>query len=150
MALPGGVEGLAYISTKHNDDKRGRPDIEFIFSSGSLISDNGGTVRKGIGITDETYKKTFRPVEGRDSWTIWPMLLHPKSRGYMKLKSKNPWNWPLFYANYFQHEQDLDTIVEGIKMAVELSQTKAFQKYGTYLNHIPLEGKKNKLLIAMR
>jgi len=69
------------------------------------------------------------------------MMLHPKSKGYIKLKSKNPWHWPKFYANYFQNEQDLDTIVEGIKFTIEMSKTNAFQKYGSYLNHLPLKRK---------
>lgn len=83
----------------------------------------------------------YRPVEGRDSWTIIPVVLRPKSRGYVKLKSRNPWNWPLFYTKYFENEQDLDTVVEGIKMAINISQTTAFQKYGSYLNHLPIPGK---------
>lgn len=60
MTLLGGVEGLAYINTKLNDDKRGRPDIEFIFASGSLSTDDGFLLRRGIGIKDNIYKKTYK------------------------------------------------------------------------------------------
>lgn len=70
------------------------------------------------------------------------MLLHPKSRGYMVLQSKDPLVWPKFYANYFQHPKDIDTLVEGVKSALELSKTKGFQKFGSYLNPIPIAGEK--------
>ena len=43
--LPGGVEGLAYVHTKHNDDNFGRPDVEFIFASSAICADAGATVR---------------------------------------------------------------------------------------------------------
>ena len=72
------------------------------------------------------------------------MLLHPKSKGYLKLKSNSPYDWPKFYANYFQDEHDLNTLVEGVKMVVNMSQTKAFQKYGSFLNPFPVSGKKQK------
>lgn len=68
------------------------------------------------------------------------MMMQPKSRGYIKLRSKNPWHWPLFYANYFQDENDLDTIVEGIKLTIQLSQTTALQRYGSELLKEPLPG----------
>ncbi|EEB16960.1 glucose dehydrogenase precursor, putative [Pediculus humanus corporis] len=140
LTLLGGVEGLGYISTKLNDDQRGRPDIEFIFASASIPNDNGLLLRKGIGITDEIYEKTYKPLENRETWTVWPMLLHPKSKGYLKLKSNSPYDWPKFYANYFQDEHDLNTLVEGVKMVVNMSQTKAFQKYGSFLNPFPVSG----------
>lgn len=60
MTLLGAVEGLAYLNTKYNDDVKGRPDIEFIFASASIPNDNGLLLRKGIGITDEVYDKTYK------------------------------------------------------------------------------------------
>lgn len=68
-------------------------------------------------------------------------MLHPKSRGYIALESNDPFAWPKFHANYFHNQQDLDTIVEGIKLVIEMSQTKAFQKFGSYLNPLPVAGK---------
>ncbi|KAK6636429.1 hypothetical protein RUM43_010090 [Polyplax serrata] len=143
MTLLGAVEGLAYLNTKYNDDVKGRPDIEFIFASASIPNDNGQLLRKGIGITDEVYEKTYKPLERRETWTVWPMMLHPKSRGYIALESNDPFAWPKFHANYFHNQQDLDTIVEGIKLVIEMSQTKAFQKFGSYLNPLPVAGCEN-------
>lgn len=60
FTVPGGVEGLAYIHTKYNDDKKGRPDMELIFASGSLIADNGEATRRGIGVTDDIYNTAFK------------------------------------------------------------------------------------------
>lgn len=60
LTLLGGVEGLGYIQTKLNDDARGRPDIEYIFASASMTTDDGAILRKGIGVSDEVYYKTYK------------------------------------------------------------------------------------------
>lgn len=138
-SVPGGVEGIGFVQTKYNTDPS-YPDIEFIFAMGSLASDSGHTVRRGMGITDEVYNQGYKHLEERNTWTIWPMLLLPKSRGRVLLGSRNPLKAPLLYGNYFQDESDLWTLVEGIKMAVNLSRTEPFQRIGSKLNPVPLPG----------
>jgi len=46
-------------------------------------------------------------------------------------------------ANFFADPVDLDRIVEGIKMAIELSKTAAFQRYGSKLLQKPMAGCKH-------
>jgi len=138
LTLPGAVEGLGYIRTRIAKTPLDYPDIELIFAAGSLNSDDGNSVRRGIGVTNEIYNKVFKPINRRDAWTIWPMILKPKSRGWVRLKSKNPLAWPIMYGNYFNDSTDLATIVEGIKFSIELSKATAFQKFNSTLHDIPL------------
>uniref|UniRef100_A0A8D9ALF9 Glucose dehydrogenase [FAD, quinone] n=2 Tax=Cacopsylla melanoneura TaxID=428564 RepID=A0A8D9ALF9_9HEMI len=138
-SIPGGVEGIGFIQTKYNKDPS-YPDIEFIFAIGSLAADSGHTVRRGMGISDECYNQAYKHLEEKNTWTIWPMLLLPKSRGRVLLGSRNPLKSPLLYGNYFEDESDLWTLVEGIKLAVALSRTPPFQKIGSQLNPVPMPG----------
>jgi len=140
LTLAGGVEGLGYIRTKAAQTPYDYPDMELIFASGSLNSDNGRVVRKGIGVTDEVYDTVFKPINSRDAWTIWPMILKPNSRGWVRLKSKNPLAWPVMYGNYFDDPNDLESVVEGIKFSIELSKTAAFRKFNSTLHDIPIPG----------
>ncbi|XP_059474605.1 glucose dehydrogenase [FAD, quinone]-like [Neocloeon triangulifer] len=140
LTLAGGVEGLGYIRTKAADTPLDYPDIELIFASGSLNSDDGRVVRKGLGMTDEVYDAVFKPINSRDAWTVWPMVLKPNSRGWVRLKSNNPLAWPVMYGNYFDDPRDLESIVEGIKFSIKLSGTAAFQRYNSTLHDIPLPG----------
>jgi len=78
LTIPGAVEGLAYISTKHNDDKRNRPDMELIFASGSLTSDRGHTVRGGIGVSQEIYEDTFRFIS-KSNYLINLVYVHQRT-----------------------------------------------------------------------
>nr|XP_018904212.1 PREDICTED: glucose dehydrogenase [FAD, quinone]-like [Bemisia tabaci] len=136
-----GCEGLAYVKTKYDEfPDEDVPDIEFIFVPASLGSDKGLDLRKGMGVTDQIYNSVYKPVEDRDAWSIWPMILYPKSRGEVRLADRNPHSAPLLYARFGTDRRDLDVIVEGIKLAIGLSATKAFQALGSELVTIPIPG----------
>lgn len=61
------------------------------------------------------------------------MLLHPRSKGYLTLKSKNPFHHPLFYPNFFSDERDLDTMVDGIREAIRITSHEVFKSMGVKL-----------------
>lgn len=61
---------------------------------------------------------------------IIPTLIHPKSRGFLKLKDNNPLSHPLIYARYLTHPDDVKILVDGIKLALRLAETKALKAYG--------------------
>uniref|UniRef100_A0A8D8Z3B6 Glucose dehydrogenase [FAD, quinone] n=1 Tax=Cacopsylla melanoneura TaxID=428564 RepID=A0A8D8Z3B6_9HEMI len=132
-----GCEGLGYVRTKYNNYPPGVPDIEYIFVPAGLASEEEkglSLLRKTMGIPDGTFNEIFRGIKNKDAWSIWPMLMYPESRGYVRLKSADPFVYPAVQSNFFQDPLDLLRIVEGIKMVIELSQTKAFQKYKSKLS----------------
>lgn len=133
-----GCEGLAYLKTKYNPFPGDYPDIEFIFTPLSLASDGGVSLRQEMGITDHLYNNVYSSIDRKDSWSIWPMILYPRSRGKILLKDSQPLTPPLIHANFFNDTRDLDVIVEGLKMAVELSKTRAFQSFGSTLHTAPI------------
>lgn len=61
------------------------------------------------------------------------MLLHPKSKGFLKLKSKNPFQHPLFYPNFYQDPHDLKTHIASIRVAQQIAKQPSFQKLGLKL-----------------
>ncbi|KAJ8917316.1 hypothetical protein NQ315_002334 [Exocentrus adspersus] len=137
LTIMGGVEGLAFVNTKYANASDDFPDIEFHFVSGSTHSDGGTQLRKAHGITDAFYERVFQPIANKDAWSVIPMLLRPKSRGVIKLRSKRPFDPPLIYPNYFQDDFDMKTLIEGVKIGVALSQTPSFQSYGSRLHEFP-------------
>lgn len=139
LTVPGAVEGLAFLKTNISDETINYPDLELIFLPAGIISDESQTVRKGMKISDKFFQNVYGDIIEKDCWTVFPMLLTPKSKGYMKLKDKNPFHWPKFYYDYFSDRRDLLTLIEGIKYAIKLSKTKAFQSVGSKLHdrHFP-------------
>ncbi|XP_056642913.1 glucose dehydrogenase [FAD, quinone] isoform X2 [Diorhabda sublineata] len=135
MTTLGGVEGLAFVNTKFGN--RSWPDIQFHMAPASINSDAGAKVRKVLGITDELYNTVYKPIANKDVYTLMPLLLRPKSRGWVRLRNKNPFAPPLINANYFDHPDDIKILVEGAKIAMNISSTQAFQKFGSFLHNIP-------------
>lgn len=138
----GGVEALAYVRTsisKH--PSKTYPDMELIFVSGHFSTDQGQFYRKTFRVTDELYNAIWKQLENSHVLTIFPMLVHPKSYGFLKLKSKNPFHWPKFYGNFLTHPDDVKTFIESIRIAQNIVlKTKAFQKYGAQLVTTPIPG----------
>ncbi|XP_044261108.1 glucose dehydrogenase [FAD, quinone]-like [Tribolium madens] len=136
----GGVEAIAYINTG-SIPRSNYPDIELIFvGTGSLQSDFGLVVAKEIRLKRNIYDKVFKPIENTPSWTIFPMLLHPQSKGYLQLKSTNPYDPPILHGNCFTDpgDQDIKTLLASIRYIQTLAQTQSFQKFGSKLHDIPL------------
>lgn len=108
------------------------PDIEFHFVSGSTSSDGGNQIWRAHGIKELFYKKVFEPISNKDVWSVIPVLLRPRSKGVIKLRSKNPYDYPLIYPNYLTDPLDVATLVEGVKIGIALSRTKSFQRYKSH------------------
>lgn len=119
FTVPAGAEALAFVNTKKDQRKvtidDDGPDIELVFGIGSMAGDLSGSLRGIFALSDNWFHKVFDGFIGNDGFSIVPVVLHPKSRGRVKLRSSNPFDWPLFEANYFDNDDDLWTLVRGIK-----------------------------------
>ena len=101
MLSSNGGEALAFIRTRLD---LGAPDIEIIFLPVLWLNE---------GLTP--------PHE--HGFTLASMLLQPRSRGHVTLRSRNPLDAPVIWANHFSDpdEHDLTTTVEGLKIARQIS-----------------------------
>ena len=116
LATRGPAEAMAYMRTKYEKNENA-PDIHLQFGS---------------------HAPSYKPQCYYDSFGVSVFLLTPKSRGYLTLNDTDPiWGNPLVYSGYFSVDSDLDVMVEGIKMALKVSDTKAFKDNGFKLNKDP-------------
>ncbi|XP_063833148.1 glucose dehydrogenase [FAD, quinone]-like [Ostrinia nubilalis] len=134
VTTTGAAEGIGYIKTPVSDDPDPIPDIELISIGGSIVSDGGSggskAVRRGMFIREDLFDATFGPVDATDTWTAFPMLLHPKSVGYLELKDNNPFSHPRMYGNYLTDPSDVATFIASIRFIQALTETEPFQKLG--------------------
>ncbi|CAF4884459.1 unnamed protein product [Pieris macdunnoughi] len=148
MTVLGGLEGIAFVNTKYANKSGLWPDIQFHMAPASFASDNGQTIRKILGLTDELYNTVFKPIENVDAWTIMPLLLHPKTRGYVRLKSSNPFEHPIVNPRYHENQYDVDRLVEGVKIALQVANGKAFKQFGSRLHTIPVPNCKHFIFMS--
>ncbi|KAF3426368.1 hypothetical protein E2986_13520 [Frieseomelitta varia] len=141
-----GLETVGFISTKYANQSDDWPDIEFMLTSSSTTSDGGTHVKTAHGLTDEFYNEVFESINYRDVFGVFPMLLRPESRGFIKLRSSNPFDYPLMYHNYLTRQQDVDVLREGVKAAIALGETSSLKRFGARFHsralpncgHLPL------------
>ncbi|XP_022902933.1 glucose dehydrogenase [FAD, quinone]-like [Onthophagus taurus] len=127
MSGTGVSEVTAMINSKYSSSIDNQPDLQFFF--GGFLANCAKTGQVG-----EKLDNSSRQIQ------IIPAVLHPKSRGYIELKDSDPSSYPLIFARYYTHPDDVKVMIEGIKFAIKLSETDALKKYGFELDRTKVEG----------
>ncbi len=110
----GPLEAMSFIDLNQNGDFA---NFQFLFAP----------MYTGKGYDYDMYDSSTFP--SNDGFTILPSLLHPKSRGFVKLKSNDPLADPMIQPNFFQEKEDLDQLVKGTKIALDIIKQSAFDPY---------------------
>lgn len=118
-----GAEMVGYTNFGQRQDKR--PEIQIIFTAPAI---SGAQRKFFLGLGDE-YTAVFDTNPSTDFWPILA-LLHPKSRGTVTLKSKDPKDKPIIDPNHLCEEEDIETIYKGVQFLIELNNTEVFREYG--------------------
>ena len=74
--------------------------------------------------------QVFEPYAGVPLIGILSVLLRPRSRGQIRLRSTDPFDSPSIDPQFFADDYDLDVLVEGMKMSLKVGQTPPMQAYG--------------------
>ncbi|XP_058823390.1 glucose dehydrogenase [FAD, quinone]-like [Topomyia yanbarensis] len=143
FTIPGGAEGIAFVKTNNSDLPTDYPDIELVMGTGAVNNDETGSLRHTFGMTKEFYSKTYGTARGKHAFGIAPVLMRPRSRGRLSLKTTNPFHWPHMEGNFFDHPKDMSTMIEGIKLAVRIGESKSFAPFGSKLLKTPFYGCEN-------
>lgn len=106
------------------------PDLELVLSYASVSA----LGQKFLRWTDETYSGIFN-ISIENPISITPVLLHSRSRGTLRLKSKSPFDYPLIDFNFLSDAdgRDIERIYEGIQIVLELSKTSALRSINATL-----------------
>jgi len=113
----GGIEVNGFIKT---EPELKAPDIQLHFLSllptpdveKQTWIDKGST----FGMFDRDHDDEVANFPSR-GFGIASTLLHPASRGNIKLFSNNPFDYPFINTNYLSDPRDMKAIVEGLKFA---------------------------------
>ena len=62
-------------------------------------------------------------------FSLGPVLLHPRSRGTIRLRSRNPFDQPLIQPNYLEHQEDLAQLIDGVHLARRIVASPAFDAF---------------------
>lgn len=93
-----------------------------------------------VGFTPQAYKQVFGPYEKKPILVCMAQMLHPKSRGTVRLRSKSPYDFPDIDPNYFSDPYDLADVVEGLKTCIKVLSTPVMEKIGAKLFNTSFPG----------
>ena len=107
--LPGGLHG--YVKSR---PELSVPDLQFLFRG---APPDAQMWFPGI-------KKAYT-----DGFGMRPVLLHPESRGQLKLRSSNPTDKPRIIQNFLDSPNDLPVLREGIKIVRDIISQNSMDKW---------------------
>ena len=109
MFTTNGAEGCAVARSAPEE---ARPDLQFHFSPGKL-RDHARDL----------------PFLCGDGYSLHVCNLRPKSRGDIRLASRDPYAKPLIRANYLSDPDDVDHLLRGVRLARRILAAGAFDAY---------------------
>lgn len=124
-----GVNSLSFISTEGNSSY---PDIEIIINASGrpfLMLPNSQNFKQET--VDTLAQIDLNKLDY--SFRIRSILLHPKSKGTITLKSKSPVDFPVIDFNSFSDPDDVDRIYKSLVYIKKLLNTNAFRQINAKL-----------------
>ncbi|XP_071114572.1 glucose dehydrogenase [FAD, quinone]-like [Haliotis cracherodii] len=153
LASAAGSETTAFVKTKSAEPS---PDVQLLYISLSMsrsISKALNIDRKVRIYTNSSTHPLIHPPISPPTHSPTQHLpetdlfgcLHangvifhmPKSRGSIRLRSTNPFEYPVIDPNYLSHPHDVKTLIRGIRLNQKLHQTKAYKEIGAKLDDTP-------------
>ncbi|XP_053404916.1 glucose dehydrogenase [FAD, quinone]-like [Mercenaria mercenaria] len=115
-----GTVGTAFIKSSEQVEKY--PDIQFHIGVTKLNLE--------LFTLNETYLKNVYDKGFKEGFALIPILLHPKSRGTITLKSTDPFDYPNIDPNYLDNVEDIEVLKRAIKISEKLLETDSFKQIG--------------------
>lgn len=125
-----GCEALGFISTQNKTTA----DIQFMVLPAGVATDRGSIFKNNFALSDSIWDNYFSKSFDKYVVTILPVLLHPKSKGFVYINSKDANAPPLINPNFFSHKEDIDILIQGVKKVIEFIETDSMKSIGTHLN----------------
>jgi len=128
--------GVSWASKKPlglTDDERAAAEREYAERRAGPLSSNGIAAGAFARLSpddpapDLQIMLTANPVD--NVYSINVALMHPKSRGSLRLRSTDPADPPVLLANYLAEASDLEALVAGLEIAKSIGAADAMAEY---------------------
>lgn len=136
-----GCEGIGFVRTKLASNESHAPDLGLMLIPMGSTIDGGVYFRRLFNINERTWKEYFQPLIATPTVSILPIVLHPKSRGFVSIRlARDDDVETIIQPHYLSHPDDVEALVIGLKFIDELTKTPAFQSLGATITQRPLPG----------
>jgi len=137
------IGGLGFISSSVTDDKDWSDVQVFQFHVG-VDPMTPYLLNTVCGLKAGLLESWLEPFMGRDANFGVTNVGRSKSTGKIRLFSNNPEDQPLIDTNYYDHPDDIQAQIDGIKFLINMyANTTAWGKHGARLAPAPFPGCEN-------
>ena len=111
-------QGIAFYESSYTKGT-GTPDIELQFVPANATHQLSA---KSFSFTEQTYDDLWKHINVSQSFSVYVISLHDVSTGSVRLKNKNPYDYPVINSNYLSDPEDKDIKIryEGIQLVLRL------------------------------
>lgn len=136
--VPDAVQNVLFQSFYSMD--KNSSDIEFILRAGKVVLQSYEFYKKFKNFGEDMYKYILQLLKDKVTYNLYAVLMHPKSRGTVTLKSKSPFDHPLIDPQYFTdpNNTDVKTIVASMKEMIKISNTHSMKNINSEIFKIDL------------
>ncbi|CAG9094336.1 unnamed protein product [Plutella xylostella] len=108
----------------------GRPDLQIIpFYMDMASPFFAFACANNFNFNDDICSSLINANQKSELFAILLVLLHPKSRGEIKIRSLN--SAPEIYTGYFSNADDFETVTAGIRRIINLTETEYFRGFNS-------------------
>ncbi|XP_058464773.1 glucose dehydrogenase [FAD, quinone]-like [Malaya genurostris] len=110
----GGCECLGFVNLESKFSHK----LGFMVLPVGITIDAGLHLRNVINLREDIWQNYFKTLvdQGLQSVTILPILLHPKSKGYVRIENANLHSNIIIDPNYLREKEDIEILITGLKI----------------------------------
>lgn len=94
----------------------------------------------GVNLVEEVAEKVSQLLKEMNIIFVLPVLLNPKSRGEIRLRSKDPAEPVRIHANYYAEPEDRETMLKSVDFLKKMVKTETFKRRGISLQPLDIAG----------
>lgn len=122
-----GSDGSAFLHLDENSRGKTYPDIQLVLFS-ALFNKNI------FNYNDHVAAEVLPKSTNDHGFCVLVALTHPRARGTIRLKSTDPFDYPLIDPGYFHDRSDVLDMIGGIRIWEKLMETSMFKELGVDIN----------------
>ncbi|BFZ18798.1 hypothetical protein BsWGS_21837 [Bradybaena similaris] len=133
LGSPGASVGIAYMKSR---PALQQPDVQMVLVD-SVVGKRFLKLLPGI---STELLQGWNIDFDEPGFMFLPTILPCKSRGTVRLRSRNPYDYPIIDPAFLEKEEDVEGLVQGIRLAERLINTDPLKKHGSHIDKNPLPG----------
>lgn len=123
----GVTDYIGFVNSRNDSIKY--PDIQFHFYLFKKQDEDTRFILNLFGYIDEIVDSICNANKEAEIVLVLVTLLNPKSKGKIELRSTDPFDTPKIFPNYLTEQDDIDTVLRGIRILRKMTKGETFKVY---------------------